>query len=307
MLGMGPRPVTIDHMNVRVNAQPSQNAAGLSKTAGGISTIRGAPASWLGLAAYPDQDPRCVRRAALSGINFFFFYGPGQKDFVEGLAPLVSKRREELILASGSGARTAGGLRAARRKILSALGADVIDIFFAEYINPADDKPAIFGPGGVLDELREWKSDGGIRYVGASAHDRQLAKKLALDSRVDILMHRYNMAHRKAESEVFPAALESRTPVIAFTATRWGTLLGGHPKWNGPTPTAADCYRFCLARPAVNVVLTSPKSIAELEKNLVAMSSPPMSANELGQWKRFGDLVYHEDGARNHDFESQWP
>ena len=61
------------------------------------------------------------------------------------------------------------GLQTARRKILSALGMEQIDIFFAEYVNPGDDPQVIFGNGGALDELQQWKAEGRIRYVGASA------------------------------------------------------------------------------------------------------------------------------------------
>src|SRR5207248_584932 len=150
----------------------------------------------------------------------FFFYSPGQKAFVEALKPLAQNCRDQIILASGSGSRTVSGLRAARRKILAAVGGELLDVFFTEYINPGDKTAAIFGTGGVLDELQKWKAEGVIRYVGASAHDRTLAKKLAEDARVDILMHRFNMAHRKAADEVFPTAIKSKTQVFAFTATR---------------------------------------------------------------------------------------
>jgi aryl-alcohol dehydrogenase-like predicted oxidoreductase len=259
------------------------------------------------LAACPDQSPQCVRRAFESGINFFFFYGLGHKAFVQGLEPLVQERRDEVILATGSGSRTASGLRAVRRKIISTGGADKIDIFFAEYIHPGDKTAAIFGPGGVLDELQRWKTEGSIRFVGATAHDRKLAKKLAKDSRVDVLMHRFNMAHRKAAAEVFPTALKTQTPVIAFTATRWRTLLEPHPKWVGQPPTAADCYRYCLAQPAVQVVLTAPKSVAELAENLRVMKLPPMTEKDRGQWERFGDIIYAQGGEQIHEYESQWP
>src|SRR4051794_29538174 len=49
----------------------------------------GTPASCLGLAAAPEQDPRCGRRAFAGGINYFFFYGPGNTSFIEELANLV--------------------------------------------------------------------------------------------------------------------------------------------------------------------------------------------------------------------------
>src|SRR5262245_52293094 len=90
----------------------------------------------------------------------------------------------------------------------------------------------MFGKNGVLDELWRWKESGWVRFVGATAHDRSLARRLAVDPRVDVLMHRFNMAHRKAAHEVFPVAAKARTPIVAFTATRWGTLL--EPYASGP-------------------------------------------------------------------------
>jgi aryl-alcohol dehydrogenase-like predicted oxidoreductase len=143
-----------------------------------------------------------------------------------------------------------------------------------------------------------------VRFVGATAHDRSLATRLAADPRVDVLMHRFNMAHRKAALEVFPAAAKARTPIVAFTATRWGTLLEPYAEWPGPPPTASDCYHYCLAQPAVQVVLTAPRSLAELEQNLAVLELPPMSKQNLGQWQRFGDLVY---GAGKGAFETSWP
>jgi aryl-alcohol dehydrogenase-like predicted oxidoreductase len=117
-------------------------------------------------------------------------------------------------------------------------------------------------------------------------------------------MHRFNMAHRKAAHEVFPAAATARTTIVAFTATRWGTLLEPYPDWPGPPPTATDCYRYCLAQPSVHVVLTAPRSLAELEQNLDVLELPPMSKQERGQWERFGDLVY---GTGKGAFETSWP
>lgn len=272
-----------------------------------ISTLRGARATGLGLAANPDQNRKCVRRAIESGINFLFSYSAGQKSFVDALRTVAREHREDVILASGSGSRTTRGLRTARRKISTAIDVEVLDIFFAEYVNPDDDPSDIFGPGGVLDELQKWKHDGAIRYVGASAHDRSLAKRLAEDSRVDVLMHRFNMAHRKAAREVFPAAEKSHTPVVAFTATRWGTLLKPRPDWPHQPPSAADCYRYCLAHSAVQIVLTAPKTVAELDENLRAMSLPPMNGDARKHWEQFGDVVYNSGGGKADAYESRWP
>src|SRR5262245_61070406 len=257
-----------------------------------LATLDGSPASCLGLATGPEQGPRCVQRAFAGGINYFFFYGPGNTSFIEELAALVRRKREHIIVASGSGSRRLEGLRAARRRLTTLLGIEMIDVFFIEYVHPGDNPQVMFGKGGVLDELRQWKDSGRVRFVGATVHDRPLARRLAADPRVDVLMHRFNMAHRKAALEVFPVAAKARTPIVAFTATRWGTLLEPSAAWPGPTPTASDCYRYCLAHPPVHVVLTAPRSLAELEQNLDVLESPPMSKQESAQWQHFGDLVY---------------
>jgi aryl-alcohol dehydrogenase-like predicted oxidoreductase len=269
-----------------------------------ITSLRGSPASRLGLAAHPEPDAGLIERAFDGGINYFFFYGPGHGQFIQELRALVRKRRQEVIVATGSGARKRRSLLAAKRKIVTALGAETLDVFFAEYVNAADDPAGIFGAGGVLDELQLWKADGSVRLAGATTHDRGLARRLAEDPRVDVLMHRYNMAHRKAAEEVFPTAIQTRTPVVAFTATRWGTLLKPQPQWSGPPPSAVDCYRYCLGHAAVQTVLTAPQSLEELEENLRVLESSPLSSRDREHWERFGDLVY---GGGADAFDTRWP
>ena len=117
-------------------------------------------------------------------------------------------------------------------------------------------------------------------------------------------MNRFNTARRKRAREVFPDAAKTRTPIVAFTATRWGTLLEPRAGWPGPPPTASDCYRYCLSQPSVHVVLTAPRSLAELEQNLDVLELPPMSKQKRGQWERFGDLVYSTGKGA---FETSWP
>ena len=80
-----------------------------------IKSLAGESASRLGLAARPEQDLHCVRRAHQRGINLFFFYGPNPGPFGEALAPLLRKQRDELIVASGSGSRKRGTLVSARK------------------------------------------------------------------------------------------------------------------------------------------------------------------------------------------------
>jgi aryl-alcohol dehydrogenase-like predicted oxidoreductase len=115
------------------------------------------------------------------------------------------------------------------------------------------------------------------------------------DTRFDIIMVRYNAAHRGAEREVFPK-LDEATPrpgVVSYTATRWGYLV--NPKFTPPgmkTPTAADCYRFALTNPNVDLCLSGPASREQLEANLRALELGPLSDEEMRWMKAVGDHVH---------------
>ncbi len=153
-----------------------------------ITTLAGAPASPLGLAAIPDQQRACVARGFEAWINYFFFYSVGYRPMLGGLAPLLRRRREALIVSTGSGSRQAAGLERARRQTTRRLGVEQNELFFAEYVNGSDPPGAVFGPDGVLATLTRWREEGQIRYVGATTHDRSLAVRLLRDDRVDVLM-----------------------------------------------------------------------------------------------------------------------
>jgi len=258
----------------------------------------------LGLAGHPDQDPGLVTEAFDAGVNLFFFYGTSHAALIEGLSGLVSGNRREVLVATGSGARTRDGLERAWRELTRAVGIDDVDLFFAEYVHPSEDPEEIFGDGGTLDVLARWKRQGRIRRVGATAHDRPLAARLARDPRVEVLMHRFNMAHRGALEAVFPAVRESGVALVTFTSTRWGSLLEGHSRWDHEPPSAAECYRYCLSYPEVDVVLTAPLSLEELRQNLRVLEAGPLDDQERRRWERYGDLVY---GDGTDAFETRWP
>lgn len=116
-------------------------------------------------------------------------------------------------------------------------------------------------------------------------------------------MHRYNMAHRKAEEKVFPAAIQAKIPVVAFTCTRWGSLLKGHSNWQYQPPTAADCYRYALHNQAISARLMAPQSLQQLTENLSVLNAPFFSRTEVAHWQKYGDLIY---GTGQDSFETQW-
>ncbi|HEV2214818.1 MAG TPA: hypothetical protein VGR64_05975, partial [Terracidiphilus sp.] len=105
---------------------------------------------------------------------------------------------------------------------------------------------------------------------GLTTHQRKLAAECAREKKLDLLMVRYNAAHRGAEQDVFPVTERLGLPVVVYTAQRWGALrrrTPDDPPGYAP-PAASEWYRFALAHPAVSVVLMAPNGRQELEENL---------------------------------------
>ena len=261
----------------------------------------GQPVQPLGLGGTSQTRPQWADRAYRHGIDYFFFYSQSFSGMVEGVKSVCRRHRDGVVVATGSESRDIKSLRRSCEEALSALATPFIDIFYLEYVSPEDSDTAV---ADALGELADWKTSGTIRYAGASVHDRDLAERLIGTGTVDVLMHRYNMAHRKSEGAVLPAAEAVEIPVVAFTCTRWASLLKGHRAWSGETPTAVDCYRFALSNPAVQVALSAPGNLRELEENIGALNQGPMSEADRGAWCSYGDLIY---GDGTDAFETRWP
>lgn len=265
-----------------------------------LKTLAGESISCLGLASRRIQESACVAQAFAAGVNYFCFYNLGSDRFLSALQSLAIAQRQALCIATGSEQRSPVALREYLNQARHTLATDVVDIFFVQYVSPSDDCTEVEA---ALKELYSWKAQGSIRYVGVSTHNRAIALDLIQNQRCDVLMHRYNMAHRRAEVDVFPAAAQAGIPVIAFTATRWSTLLRSPAGWPHDPPSATDCYRFSLHPAAAQVVLTSPANLTELTANLSVFQTPPLTLPELAHWQQYGDLVY---GNGQDKFETQW-
>jgi len=266
-----------------------------------LYTCQGQAVSYLGLAGNPSMESRCVDRAFEAGISYFFFYNLSFQPLIAGLNRLCKDHRDEVFVATGTEGRDEAEMHRYFESAKRRLDTEFVDLFFAQYVAPSEDWDDVVG---ALDVLQSWKAAGKVGAVGATVHSRELALELIYCGKVDVLMHRYNMAHRRSEEEVLPAALDADIPVISFTNTRWGSLLQGHRQWDGPVPEAADCYRYVLHNPAVRVALTAPSSVIELEGNLSVLSDRTVEQAQLTSWQAYGDLVY---GDGSDDFETRWP
>lgn len=248
------------------------------------------PVYRLGLSASYRPGAETVRHAVEEGVNFFFAYGVDQQ-MIRGLREVTGKRRESIILATGAYNLIWGypNLRRTLEKRLRQFATDYIDLFLFMGVM----KPKQFPPR-ALEEMVRFRDEGKVRSIGLSTHDRAFAGQLAVRDAVDVLMIRYNAAHRGAERDIFPHLAAHDTGLVSYTATRWTQLFRRPRGWPAerPVPAPGMAYRFVLSNPHVDVCLTAPTSMEQLQANLAAVRQGPLSADEMEEMRTFGDTVY---------------
>ena len=244
-------------------------------------------------------DPDDVHFAIERGVRYFNWCGKP-----DGLSRAMSElrgRRPEIVFATQLKARTADEANRELDWVLTETGRDRLDVGTLYYLESDEEWRGIVGPGGAWEALVDRRRSGDLGLLGLTSHQRHLAASWALERsedgtrRLDMLMIRYNAAHTGADEDIFPVTQGLGLPVVTFTGLRWRDLLRGTPE-DPPgfkPPAAADCYRFCLAHPAVSVTLAAPNGRAELEEALRALDSPGApSAGWMQSMREHGQRVH---------------
>jgi len=245
----------------------------------------GLEVSRLGLAGSFGISPEDTERAFHElGVNYFFLT-PRMKGVSEGVRRLVrAGHRDELVIATGANIPMGWTVRRAWEKIVRSLGVERLDVFHLFWV-----QGRWYVTGKTWPAMRALKEEGKATALAISCHDRPMARKLVDDLGLDVLMIRYNAAHRGAEKEIFASLPEARPGIVSYTATRWGRLL--KPLGDLGPMTAPECYRFAQGHPAVDVTLCGARSFAELAENVRGVALGPLDEDRLAEVRRFGDAV----------------
>jgi aryl-alcohol dehydrogenase-like predicted oxidoreductase len=229
------------------------------------------------------------------GVNYIFWGSRRSDSFGAGLKRLRAQR-ERFVLVIQSYTRVASLLRWSLERALRTLGFDFTDVLLLGMWN----KPV---PPRIFEAACRLRECGLVRFLAVSTHNRKLVPRIAAEGDFDVVHFRYNAAHPGAEQDIFPhLAAAPRPGMVSFTATGVRSLLGKGPLQgflpgmrrlpkSERVPTAADCYRFVLTRPEVDVCMTGPADAAQMEQALEALRLGPMSEDELAWMRRVGRAV----------------
>ncbi|GMV93619.1 MAG: hypothetical protein AMXMBFR82_33970 [Candidatus Hydrogenedentota bacterium] len=254
-----------------------------------------------GLATRGDSEltPDDIALAIEHGVNYLNWCGLGHEDGLVEAIRSLGKTRKDVFVAVQFLARTADDARRELNSILESLRTDYVDVLTYYYVEHVDEWAEIAGAGGASEVVRKAKASGVVRSIGLTSHQRPLAASIAGRGEIDMIMVRYNAAHRGAEQDVFPVTRQLGIPVVAYTALRWGALMNVTP--DDPTgfcaARAPDWYRFVLMNPDVTVGIMAPQTSAELREDLEVPSAwRGLNTRELEDLRAHGARVRKHAG-----------
>jgi len=189
----------------------------------------------------------------------------------EYLGEALEGIREDFIIATKSMARTREAMAADIEISLKNLRTDYIDLY--QIHNPSlAQLEQVMAPGGALEALLEAKAAGKIGHIGLTAHAIEVFEK-ALDLPwVETFMFPYNIVESQGEELIRSCAEKN----IGFIVMK--------PLAGGAIEDATLALRYCLANPAVSVVIPGMAEEKELQQNLTAANNAaPLSEDELNK------------------------
>lgn len=255
----------------------------------------------MGIGADHGLGSRALQWGFERGFNYFYWGSRRTAGMREAIRQLAPRHREEMVIALQTYDATGYAMGLTFQRGLHQLGIDYADVL----ILGKRDGPV---PRRIEDRALALREAGLVNHLCVSAHDRR-AYRVHLERGIyDLIMVRYNCAHPGAEREVFPLleGMEPRPGVIAYNSTRWGHLFD--PAWmpeGEATPEPTHLYRHALSHPAVDMVLTAPKTQEQLESNLRALSLGTLSDEERRWLERVGAHVHELSPNTPWDFLGQ--
>ena len=250
--------------------------------------------SRLGIGSSYGVSERACRLAFDQGVNYFFWGSVRSPGMGRAIRHIGKRERERLVVVLQLYVRSPALASRSVERGLKALGLDYADVLLLGW----HDTPPRQGLLAAVEKLRE---AGRFRHLGISSHQRPLFREFLQHGKYDLFHVRYNAAHTGAETDLFPYLPEENAPgIVSFTNTRWGSLLQQKYMPSGETPpTAAECYRFALSNPNVQVALCGPKNDEQMEHALAALSAGPLDGERLAWMRTIGQTVHGKTWLMN--------
>lgn len=253
-----------------------------------------------------------IHEALEQGINFLDtadLYDDGRNEEIIGNA--LRRRRGDVILATKVGNRRIPGkegwswdpskayIKSAVKESLRRLQTDYIDLYQLHggtIEDPIDE---------TIEAFEELKQEGLIRYYGISSIRPNVIREYVQRSGIISVMSQYSILDRRPEEEILPLLAEHGISLIARGPLAGGLLTErGRSRIDKPylgydsreltqlheqlmqqsagnRPLTETALHYPLAHPAVAAIIPGASSLEQLQLNIKAGKSAPLSPQEL--------------------------
>lgn len=210
-----------------------------------------------------------LNKAAESGITFFDT-ARGYVDSEAKIGKALKGRRQKLVLATKSMARSQQKMREEIEKSLKMLDTDYIDLYQCHNIKTMEEMAKVLGPNGAMEALVAAKKEGKIRHIGFSSHIIATALEGVKSGLFETVQIPYNFIEQAPGEELLPNARQENVGIIVMKPLAGGIFS---------RPDLA--LKFLLAQD-VSTVIPGMDSVEQVERNvLLAQDNSGLSEEEL--------------------------
>lgn len=170
------------------------------------------------------DDAVAVVRGCLDLGVTFLDTAHGYTTSEERIGAAIRGRRERVVLATKTPARTGAEAQAHMEESFRRLGVDHIDLFQLHNVSTEEAWQAVTAPGGSLDVLRRAQHEGRIGHIGVTCHQIDMAKKLARSGCFETIMFPFNFVAREPGEELLQVCRETGVALLAMKPMGGGML-----------------------------------------------------------------------------------
>jgi len=196
----------------------------------------------------------------------------------ERIGKAIAGKRDELIIATKSGARDRETIEKHLNLSLEHLQTDYIDLYQFHNVSTTEDLKAVLDPKGPRAVVEDARKAGKIRHIGVTSHSMDIAKEAVKIDQFETLMFPFNFIVLEAANELLPLCREHNVGFIDMK-----------PMGGGMLDNATLAFKYLLQFPDI-VCIPGIEHIWEIEEIAgIVQANARMTAEEEAEMQRLRD------------------
>jgi len=172
----------------------------------------------------PEEEAIAVVNKCLDlGINFLDTAN-GYTTSEERIGRAIKGKREEIILATKSLARTREDIEKHLKLSLERLGTDYIDLYQLHNVSDAETLETVLDPNGPRGVIEDAKKAGVVKHIGITSHQVDVAKDIIKTDLFETIMFPFNFMVYEGNDELLSLARQHDVGFIAMKPLAGGMI-----------------------------------------------------------------------------------